>query len=52
MIQRNKSNIVYAIFFCYLVIIIGAQFVVSTNDAIDVHLSQTFEAPSLQHWLG
>ena len=52
MIQRNKSNIVYDIFFCYLVIIIGAQFVVSTNDAIDVHLSQTFEAPSLQHWLG
>lgn len=52
MIQQHKRNIVYAIFIVYLVVIIGAQFVVSSNDALEVHLAQTFEAPSFQHWLG
>ncbi|HLR19475.1 MAG TPA: nickel transporter permease [Staphylococcus sp.] len=48
----TKQNFIFYVFTLYLIIIIGAQFFVSTNNALEVHLSNSLELPSLSHWLG
>ena len=48
----NKHNLIFYGFSFYLIVIIIAQFLVSTNSALEVHLGNALETPSLTHWLG
>ena len=48
----NKHNLIFYGFSFYLIVIIIAQFFVATNSALEVHLGNALETPSLTHWLG
>ncbi|KRG08410.1 nickel transporter permease [Staphylococcus sp. NAM3COL9] len=48
----NKHNLIFYAFAFYLIVIIIAQFFVSINSALEVHLDNALEMPSLSHWLG
>lgn len=48
----NKHNLIFYVFALYLIVIVIAQFFVSTNSALEVHLGHALEMPSLSHWLG
>ncbi|MDG0823432.1 MAG: ABC transporter permease [Staphylococcus equorum] len=50
--HMNKHNLIFYVFAFYLIIIITAQFFVSTHSALEVHLGNALETPSLAHWLG
>lgn len=48
----NKRNLILYIFLLYLLVLVVAQFFVSMNSALEVHLGNTLELPSSTHWLG
>lgn len=48
----NRSNWIFYVFFIYVFIIVIMQLFVNDDDALKVHLSQTFEPMSAQHLLG
>ena len=51
-IKINRSNWIFYVFFIYVFIIVIMQLFVNDDDALKVHLSQTFEPMSAQHLLG
>ncbi|GGB76372.1 MULTISPECIES: nickel transporter permease [Staphylococcus] len=48
----NKRNLILYIFLLYLLVLVVAQFFVSMNSALEVHLGNALELPSSTHWLG
>src|SRR5699024_6325059 len=50
--HKNKGNCIFYVFGIYVLLLIAAQFFISTDSALEVHLSHTLEFPSSSHWLG
>lgn len=50
--QINRRNIIFYAFAVYFVVLIIAQFFVSSYSAYEVNLGSSLETPNLTHWLG
>ena len=50
--HKNKGNFIFYVFGIYVLLLIVVQFFISTDSALEVHLSHTLELPSNAHWLG
>lgn len=50
--DMNKSSFIFYVFGIYVLLLIIAQFFISTDSALEVHLNHTLELPSSSHWLG
>lgn len=50
--QINRRNMIFYAFAIYFVVLIIAQFFVSSYSAYEVNLGSSLETPNLTHWLG
>ena len=46
------KNLIFYLFFIYLLLLVILQFTTSTDKALSVNLDQALQNPNLHHWLG